>query len=86
MDKRFMLISVCDREILTERFHTHSEALSKMHEEMVDWGNISSSGCDFSQKEYEVDGEFAYGEWGGYANNGTNHQNIDWLIVDLWGE
>lgn len=78
--QKFMLISVCDREILTEIFPTLAEAQDMMHEEMCQWGRVPKE--IFLEKEYD-DGNCGFGEWSGYANDGNNHANYDWLIVEL---
>lgn len=78
--KRFMLISVCDREILTELFDTVEEAREAMHREMVEQGKVPDD--IFNNTEYE-DSDYGFGEWSAYANDGVNHADFDWLIVNL---
>ena len=51
---RYMLISVCDREILTEIFDTKKEAQETMHEEMVKWGKVPED--IFRSEEYDDGG------------------------------
>lgn len=80
MAKEYMLISVCDRDILTERFNTKEEAQESMHSEMIEWGKVPKE--VFSEEEYD-DGDFGFGEYSAYVNDGANHANLDWLIVAL---
>ena len=78
--KRFMLISVCEREILTEMFDTVEEARETMHREMIEQGKVPDD--IFDNIEYD-DSDCGFGEWSAYANDGVNHADFDWLIVDL---
>lgn len=79
-EKRYMLISVGDREILTEIFPTKLEAQEQMHREMIQYGNVPE---DFfnSAEENELPCEYAYGPDCAYSNGG--HQELDWLIVEI---
>lgn len=77
---RYMLISVCDREILTEIFDTKKEAQETMHEEMVKWGKVPED--IFRSEEYD-DGGYGFDEWSAYVNDGLNHNDYDWLIVAI---
>ena len=79
---KFMLISVCDREILTERFPTIKAAQDQMYKEMVEWGGISEKDFLSGAEEYE-ECDFGYHKYGGYVNDGNNHADLDWLIVEL---
>lgn len=79
MDNRYMLISVCDREILTEIFKTKEEAQKAMHEEMINSGAPQEI---FLENEYD-DGDVGFGEYEAYVSDGVNHANFDWLIVAL---
>ena len=80
MAKKYMLISVCDREILTEQFDTKEEAQETMHREMIEQGKAPED--IFAEKEYEDD-DYGFGEDSAWANDGVNHANFDWLIVAL---
>ena len=81
MAKRYMLISVCDREILTEQFDTKEEAQETMHREMVEQGRVPED--IFLEGEEYDDGNCGFGEYSAYANEGVNHADFDWLIVSL---
>lgn len=81
MELKFMLISVCDREILIERFTSLEEAQGKMHEEMIQWGKAPEE--IFEYDEYDIAYSCGFNEHGGYANDGVNHADYDWLIVEL---
>lgn len=78
--KCYMLISVCDREILTEQFSTLQEAQETMHREMIEQGRVPEE--IFDHGEYE-DTECGFGDWCAWANDGVNHADFDWLIVSL---
>lgn len=80
MAKKYMLISVCDREILTEQFDTKEEAQETMHREMIEQGKVSEG--IFNNEEYE-DYDCGFGEYSAWANDVINHANFDWLIVAL---
>lgn len=79
-ETKFMLISVRERNILTEIFNTKKEAQKIMHKEMVEWGKVP--GDIFQQEEYD-DGDCGFGEWSAYANDGINHSDFDWRIVEV---
>lgn len=78
MANKYMLISVCDRDILTEQFDTKENAQEAMHKEMIEQGKVPED--IFDGKEYE---DYGYGEYSAWANNGINHADFDWLIVAL---
>ena len=78
--KEYMLISVCDREILVEQFNTHEEAFEQMKKEMIDFGQVDEE--IFKEATYE-DYDCGFGPYCGYANDGNNHGDYDWLIVNL---
>lgn len=82
MDK-YMLISVCGREILTERFKTKKDAQDAMHREMVEQGRVPED--VFSENEFE-DCDYGFGEDSALDNDGFNHEDFDWLIVYIGGE
>ena len=80
--RKYLLISVAGREILTEQFDTLENAQKTMHEELIQWGHIPEE-C-LKQKEYEDEfGNFGFGEYGGWANRGLNNADYDWSIVEL---
>lgn len=80
MTHKFMLISVGDREILTECFLTIEDAQRQMHEEMIQWGRVPEE--IFEDDECD-DSMYGFGELCGWANDGINHTDYDWLIVEL---
>lgn len=80
MAKKYMLISVCDREILTEEFDTIQKAQETMHEEMIKQGKVPKD--IFTQEEYE-EGDYGFNDYCAWANDGVNHADYDWLIVAL---
>lgn len=82
MAKKFMLISVCDRKILTEQFDTKKEAQETMHREMVEQGRVPEYIFNIDNEEYE-DCDYGFGEYCAWANDGINHADFDWLIVAL---
>lgn len=81
MAKKYMLISVCNREILTEQFDTKEEAQETMHREMIEQGKVPED--VFSEGEEYDDGDCGFSEYSAYANDGVNHADFDWLIVAL---
>ena len=78
--KKYMLISVCDREILVEQFDTYEEAFEQMKKEMIDFGRVAEE--IFEETLYE-DYDCGFGPYCGYANDGNNHGDYDWRIVNL---
>lgn len=82
MDNKYMLISVCDREILTEIFSTFAEAQACMHKEMEEWTNIESE--IFQNTEYE-ESDFGFGEWSAWANGRCDY-NRRIICIGLEGE
>ena len=76
----YMLISVREREILTEKFPSLKAAQKAMHEEMRIQGKISEE--IFQEEEFD-DGSCGFCSYQGYVNDGLNHDNWDWLIVAL---
>lgn len=80
MKKRYLLISVCDRDIMTQIFNNQKEAQTTMHKEMVKWGKVPED--IFQEKEYD-DGDCGFSERSAYANDGINHDDFDWLIVKI---
>lgn len=80
MLKKYMLISIRNREILTEQFYTKKEAQDTMHREMIEYGKVPE--IIFEHEEYE-DSDYGFGEYSAWANNGVNHADFDWLIVAL---
>ena len=79
--QEYMLISVFGREILTERFESLADAQKTMHEEMVQNGKVPEEIFD-GNDEYE-NYECGFGEFCAWANDGVNHDDCDWLIVQL---
>lgn len=79
--RRYMLISACERDIITQMFPTLNEAQNKMREEMVEYGRIPQEA--FYNDEYEGE-EYGFDENSGWSNI---KQNNDWIIIDtLTGE
>ena len=75
---RYMLITVIDREIMTELFDSKEEAVSAMKKEMTEEANVPIDILN-TYDEYEETG-FGYGEESGWAN-GRN--DCDWRIVEI---
>lgn len=80
---KYMLITVIEREILTERFETYDDAKSAMLDEF--WVYSDFDDYDFlKEEEYEADdGDYGFSKYGGWLNDGKDHYNYDWLIVAL---
>lgn len=76
---RFVLVSVCDREIMTEVFDSLKAATEQRNKEMIEWGRVPPE--IFNQfEEYEEDGEYGFGKYHAYANDRCD---FDWLIADI---
>lgn len=81
---KYMLITVIDREILTEQFSSLKEAQGTMHEEMITQGKVPEELFEAGLEENESeDRDCGYEPYGGYANDGINHADYDWRIVEL---
>lgn len=73
-----MLITVCEREITTEKFPSLLLAQEAMKKELIQEGKAPEDiapGYD--------DGDCGLGDYQAYANDGVNHNNYDWLIASL---
>lgn len=75
--KRFMLITVIEREIKTERYATYEEAYDKMKNAFESFGG---------NKEMIEDEMAELGEWSAWITDGNNHDDYDWEIIDLQAE
>ena len=78
---RCILISVCNREIMSEEFDSYEDAKAAMHEEMIRNGYIPEELIN-SQNEYQ-DYEYGFGEDYGYSNIGIGDSEYDWRIIFL---
>lgn len=74
MKEKWILISVCDREITVSDFDSEEAAYDKMIEELgfAAKGNIS----DYDREN----GEYNFNEDGAWLNNGNNNADYDWAI------
>ncbi len=93
MAKNYMLITVENREIMTEQFYTVEEAREVMHAEMREWGGVPQEIFDVFREEFPPEvfdaypeeyasGDFGYSDYGGFAK-GKNGEQLDWSIVAL---
>lgn len=80
MANKYMLISVCDREIFTEQFDTIEKAQETMHKEMIEQGKVPKD--IFLEEECE-ESDYGFDSYCAWANDGVNHADYDWLIVAL---
>ena len=71
----YMLITVCEREIMTEQFPSLECAQKCMHKEMTEFGDVPED--IFDNEEYDD------GKYSAYVNDGVNHSNYDWSIVSI---
>lgn len=78
---KYMLITVAEREIMTEQFDTFNEARARMMKELCECGNIDPTDC--TEEESECNSDFGYCKWNAYVNDGVNHGNYDWRIVKI---
>lgn len=67
---KYMLISVCEREITTKECDTLDEARKTMIEEL-------EACTDLEDDEYEIE------EMSAWANADDGDMNCDWLIVEI---
>lgn len=74
--KRYMLISVCDRELSYNFSETLEDAQKKMKEEV-------NKACDDELEEFLEDKSAEINEMSAWVNDGVNHCSFDWWIVDL---
>lgn len=83
---KYMLISVFDRDITTEKFNTLAAAQAAMKEEMIKYGGVPESfftsdrnlGCDYDECDFNFD------EYTAYVNDAPiTHCDCDWEIVEL---
>ena len=75
----YLLITVIDREILTEQFQEYDHARKVLIQEM----RIACPDIPlevFLNEEYD-DGEFGFGHDRAYVNDGVNHADYDWAII-----
>ena len=79
--KPYLLVTVAERDIMTERFDSFSEAHNQMLQELSDFGRVDDS--LLVADEYD-NGEFGYSKDSAYANDGVNHDNYDWRIIKLF--
>jgi len=76
--KKFILISVCDRAIVTEVFDSMEEATAQRNKEMTEWAHVPSDFFD-QHDEYE-ESDFGFGKYEAWANDRCD---LDWLIVEI---
>lgn len=76
---KFILISVCDREILTEVFDSHNEALTQRNKEMIEWAHVPEEVFRKYNEKYE-ESDFGFDEYQAWANDRCD---FDWLIVEV---
>jgi hypothetical protein len=74
MQEKWILISVCDRDITVLDFDTKEAAYDKMIEELgfAAKGNIS----DYDREN----GDYDFDEDGAWLSNGNNQSDYDWTI------
>lgn len=82
----YLLISVCDGEIITERYRRLEDAQKCMLEELCDASRQTLEDLP-DEKEYE-DEDYEYGysyiDNCAYVREGVNHSNYDWRIIKLF--
>lgn len=70
----YLLITVIEMEILTEEFPTYENAYAAMKKEFDNYGG--------DQEKIE-DGEANIHEFDAWIEDGNNHDNYSWRIVEL---
>ncbi len=81
----YLLISVLEGEIMTERFRYLEEARNCMVHEMLDASRLTTE--DIKGEEYENEEQecgYSYSENCAYVRDGVNHDNYDWRIIKLF--
>ena len=79
----YLLISVCEREIMTEEFGSYTEAKEQRDKEMLEaclGDEEELREALENETEYESGGSFGFDEWRAYVNG---HDNWDWAIVPV---
>ena len=83
--KHWMLISVCERDIVSEQFETYEDARSQMLKELgyefekeytEDWEEIKENGIVYTYDDFGFD---KFSAW----SNIDDDCNCDWLIVGI---
>ena len=82
---KFILISVCDREIMTEVFDSYEEARVQRNKEMIEWARVPEEAFRDGEEEYEeigdeIEDSFGFGKYEAWANDRCD---FDWLIVEI---
>lgn len=77
MEKPYMLISVCEREIATEQYPTLEAAQARMLYELETFGGVENPAVGM-----EEDGEFAIHEMSAWSNV-KDDMKQDWLIIHI---
>lgn len=78
---KYMLITVIEREILTEQFETKKAAKTQMLKELALYSQEDVD--ELLTTSVFDDGKMGFGEDSAYLNDGLNHDNYDWRIVAL---
>lgn len=71
---KYILITVVEMSITTEKFDTLESAQARMESEFESYG-----GC----AEKIEDGEASLGEWAAWIEDGSNHDNYSWVIEEI---
>lgn len=83
MSKNFLLITVEEREISTEFFSTFEDAKAEMMKQFAEcFSDEDRSEFDFEDAEYYGD-EYGWNETSACLNDGPNHSNFDWKIIEI---
>ena len=80
---KFILISVCDREIMTEVFDSYEEARAQRNKEMIEWARVPEEAFRDEECEEigdEIEDSFGFGKYEAWANARCD---LDWLIVEI---
>lgn len=76
---KFILISVRDRVILTEVFHSRREAIKQRNREMIEWARVPEE-VFLNNKEMYEQSDFGFDEYQAWANDRCDY---DWLIAEI---
>lgn len=70
---KFILVLVMDREIIAFRFRTRDEARIEMRKQFIEAGGDIEENNDYA----------TLNENSAWVNDGDNHSDFDWRIVEI---
>lgn len=81
--KQILLVTVVDREISTELFSSFEKAKEELIKQFLEYVTDANA---FNIKITSFFGtEYGWDETSAYVNDGPNHSDYDWKIVEIPG-